>query len=152
MSQDPRVGNGQYNATFWDRITTHFNNVAPSSKRPQRSLESKRSAINQDASKFVGVHSRVEILRRSGTHEADILVEALDLYKIKHPKGASFTYLQCWYCCGMCFARQREALARVGDTHLHSYIPKNHKFTNKKYSKTCPQSCKMLQSQSPRPM
>lgn len=41
VSQDPRVGNGQKNATFWDRITTHFNNVAPSGKRPERSLESK---------------------------------------------------------------------------------------------------------------
>ena len=97
VSQDPRVGNGQKNATFWDRITTHFNNVAPSGKRPERSLESKWSAIKHDVSKFVGVHSQVEDLQRSGTSEADILVEALDLYKLKHPKGASFTYLHCWY-------------------------------------------------------
>ena len=97
VNQDPRVGNGQKNATFWDMITTHFNNVAPSGKRPERSLESKWSAIKHDISKFVGVHSYVEDLRRSGTSEADILVEVLDLYKIKHPKGASFTYMHCWY-------------------------------------------------------
>jgi hypothetical protein len=97
VNQDSRVGNGQKNATFWDRITTHFNNVAPSGKRPERSLESKWSVMKHDVSKFVGVHSHVEELRRSGASEADILVEALDLYKIKHPKGASFTYLHCWY-------------------------------------------------------
>ena len=97
VSQDPRVGNGQKNATFWVRNTSHFNNVAPSGKRPERSLESKWSSIKHDVSKFVGNCSQVEDLRRSGTSEADILVEALDLYKIKHPKGASFTYLHCWY-------------------------------------------------------
>ena len=48
VSQDPRVGNGQKNATFWDRITTHFNNVAPSGKHPERSLESKWSVIKHD--------------------------------------------------------------------------------------------------------
>jgi hypothetical protein len=29
--------------------------------------------------------------------ESDILTEALELYKLKHPKGHSFTFLHCWY-------------------------------------------------------
>jgi hypothetical protein len=48
-------------------------------------------------SKFVGVHLQVENLRRSGVSESDILTEALDLYKLKHPKGHAFTFLHCWY-------------------------------------------------------
>jgi hypothetical protein len=48
-------------------------------------------------SKFAGVHSQVENLRRSGVSVSDILVEALELYKLKHPKGYFFTYFHCWY-------------------------------------------------------
>ena len=36
-------------------------------------------------------------LRRSGVSESDILAEALELYKLKHLKGHSFTFLHCWY-------------------------------------------------------
>jgi hypothetical protein len=39
----------------------------------------------------------VENLRRSDVFESGILAEALELYKLKHPKGHSFTYLHCWY-------------------------------------------------------
>ena len=48
-------------------------------------------------SKFVGVYSQVENLKRSGMSVNDILAEALELYKLKHPKGYSFTYVHCWY-------------------------------------------------------
>jgi hypothetical protein len=43
------------------------------------------------------VHSQVENLRRSGFSESNILAEALEHYKLKHPKGHSFTFLYCWY-------------------------------------------------------
>jgi hypothetical protein len=36
-------------------------------------------------------------MRRSGVSESDLLAEALELYKLKHRKGHSFTYLHCWY-------------------------------------------------------
>jgi hypothetical protein len=48
-------------------------------------------------SKFTRVHSQVQDLRRSGASTSDILQEALELYKVKHPKRHSFSYLHCWY-------------------------------------------------------
>jgi hypothetical protein len=97
VSQDPRIGTWQKKGSFWERISTHFNEVAVVGKRPTRSLESKWSSIKHDVSKFVGIHSQVENLRRNGVSESDILAEALELYKLKHPKGHSFTFLHCWY-------------------------------------------------------
>jgi hypothetical protein len=97
VSQDLRIGTGQKGGSFWERITTHFNDAGVAGKRPARSLETKWSNIKHDVSKFVGVHSQVESLRRSGVSESDILGEALELYKLKHPKGHSFTFLHCWY-------------------------------------------------------
>jgi hypothetical protein len=34
---------------------------------------------------------------RNGVSESEILAEALELYKLKHPKGHNFTFLHCWY-------------------------------------------------------
>jgi hypothetical protein len=97
VSQDPRIGTGQKSGSFWERISTHFNDAKVSGKRPTRSLETKWSTIKHDVSKFAGVHSQVENLRRSGVSEGDVLSEALELYKLKHPKGHNFTFLHCWY-------------------------------------------------------
>jgi hypothetical protein len=97
VSQDPRIGTGQKSGSFWERITTHFNDAGIAGKRPARSLETKWSNIKHDVSKFAGVHSQVQNLRRSGVSESDMLSESLELYKQKHPKGHSFTYLHCWY-------------------------------------------------------
>ena len=64
---------------------------------PTRSLETKWSNIKHDVSKFARVHSQVENLRRSGVCKSDVLAEALELYKMKHPKSHNFTFLHCWY-------------------------------------------------------
>jgi hypothetical protein len=93
VSQDPRIGTGQKSGSFWEHITTHFNDPGVAGKRPARSLETKWSNIKHDVSKFVGVHSQVENLRRSGVSKSDILTKALELYKLKHPKGHAFTFL-----------------------------------------------------------
>ena len=85
--QDPHIGIGQKNGSFWEFITTYFNDAGVSKERPARSLETKWSSIKHDVSKFTGVHSQVENLRRSGVFESDILDEALEHYKLKHPKG-----------------------------------------------------------------
>jgi hypothetical protein len=54
-------------------MTTHFNDARVARKRLARSLETKWSNIKHDVSKFVGVHSQVENLRRSGVSKSDIL-------------------------------------------------------------------------------
>lgn len=95
VSQDPHIGIGQKSGSFWKHITTHFNDVGIAGKRPARSLETKWSNIKHDMSKFASVHSQVENLRRNGVSENDMLYEALELYKLKHPKRHSFTYLHC---------------------------------------------------------
>jgi hypothetical protein len=95
ISQDSSVGNGQKNGAFWERIADHFNNVSTAGSRAARSLESKWGAIKHNVSKFTEIHS--QDLRCSGASTSDILQEALELYKVKHPKGHSFSYLHCWY-------------------------------------------------------
>jgi hypothetical protein len=95
--QDPCIGTCQKNGSFWKCITTLFNDAGTSRKRLVRFLETKWSNIKHDVSKFAGVHSQVENLRRSSVSESDILAEALELYKLKHLKEHSFNYLHCWY-------------------------------------------------------
>jgi hypothetical protein len=57
VSQDPRIGTCQKNGSFWERVSTHFNDAGVSGKKPTRFLETKWSSIKDDVSKFVGVHS-----------------------------------------------------------------------------------------------
>jgi hypothetical protein len=98
ISQDPIQGNGQRKEAFWNRIEAHYNQHKPigGGDRPARSLETKWGAIKHDIAKFIGVHSQVLGCRQSGTSSDDLLQNALELYKVKHPKQQSFIFLHCW--------------------------------------------------------
>jgi hypothetical protein len=56
VSKDAATGTNQSAGTFWQRVTTHFNERRDSGceARPYRSLESKWSAIQHDVAKFCG--------------------------------------------------------------------------------------------------
>ncbi|CAM6103479.1 unnamed protein product [Calypogeia fissa] len=98
ISQDPIVGGGQRNLTFWDRVGKHYNEHRPRStqERPCRSLESKWSEVKHDVAKFSGSYSCVLDAHHSGTNEEDTLTKAKELYQVKHPKGKAFLYIDQW--------------------------------------------------------
>jgi hypothetical protein len=92
------VGNGQRQEAFWNRISTHYNLNRPSGcgECPTRSLETKWDTIKHDVSKFIGVYNQVVACRESGTSADDVLQNALELYKVKHPKQLCFVFIHCW--------------------------------------------------------
>jgi hypothetical protein len=98
ISQDPIQGNGQRKKAFWDRIAMHCNQNRPAggNQRPSRSLETKWGVIKHDIAKFIGVYNQVLGCRESGTSLDDVLQNALELYKVKHPKQHSFLFIHCW--------------------------------------------------------
>ncbi|CAM6090693.1 unnamed protein product [Calypogeia fissa] len=98
ISQDPIIGGGQQNLTFWDRVGKHYNDSRPagSQERGSRSLESKWSEIKHDVAKFSGSYSSVVDARHSGTNEVDTLQRAKELYQTKHSKNKVFLYLDQW--------------------------------------------------------
>lgn len=98
ISQDPKQGTGQKSENFWKRITEHYNTNKPEGGgyRPARSLETKWSAIKHDVAKFVGIYGSVYKLKESGTSLEDVLFRALELYKLKSPKGVGFAYIHAW--------------------------------------------------------
>lgn len=59
-------------------------------------LETKWGVIKHDVAKFVGVYSQVLKLQESGTSLEDVLQQALELYRVKHPKQQGFLYIHCW--------------------------------------------------------
>jgi hypothetical protein len=97
ISQDPIQGNGQRKEAFWDRIATHYNQNRPAGgdHRLSRSLETKWGVIKHDVAKFIGVYNQILGLRESGASLDDVLQNALELYKVKHPKQHSFFFIHC---------------------------------------------------------
>jgi hypothetical protein len=96
VSQDQIVGNQQRAGVFWERVSEHYDNNRPAGLRPQRSLETKWGHVKHDVNKWIGVHSQVMKLARSGSSIADNLKRAHDLYRQKDAKGCEFVYEHCW--------------------------------------------------------
>ena len=96
VSQDQIVGNQQRDGIFWERVIEHYNDNRHAGLKPQRSLETKWSNVKHDVSKWIGVHSQVMKLARSGSSVADNLKRAHDLYRQKDAKGCDFVYEHCW--------------------------------------------------------
>ena len=98
VSQDPKQGTGQKSVNFWRRITEHYNAHKPKDGgfRPSRSLETKWSIIKHDVAKFVGVYGSVYKLRESGSSLEDVLLQALEVYKLKTSKGTGFPFIHAW--------------------------------------------------------
>jgi len=99
-----------YHKTHWSRINKnlqhfgtksriHFNEsrLAGCAPRFALSLETKWGIIRHDVTKFVGHHTIVLALCKSGTGTKDILWKTLDLYKTKHPKHQRFIFVHVWY-------------------------------------------------------
>jgi hypothetical protein len=96
VSQDRIVGNQQRAGVFWERVSEHYDDNRLAGLRPQRSLETKWGHVKHDVSKWIGVHSQVMKLARSGSSVADNLKRAHDLYQQKDAKGCEFVYEHCW--------------------------------------------------------
>ena len=132
ISQDPVIGNGQHSGTFWERVAEHYNQNRPTTGggRFARSLETKWGSIKHDVAKFVEVYKQVHLCRKSGYSLDNILKNALELYKVKHPKQQSFIFLHCWLLVGdvprsmesVLDTRQRLA-ARVSPSSKHKTAP-----------------------------
>lgn len=98
VSQGPVVENGQKISSMWERVAASFNekNIALGrAPRSARSLESKWGTIKHDVSIFVGCYASVENSKQLGASE-EVIEKALELYRLKHPKGGSFLHLHCW--------------------------------------------------------
>ena len=102
ISQDPVIGNGQRSGTFWERVAEHYNQNRPTTggERPARSLETKWGSMKHDVVKFVRVYKQVNLCCKSGSSFDNILENALELYKVKHPKQQSFIFFHCWLLVG----------------------------------------------------
>lgn len=96
VTQDPIVGNGQKGSSFWERISVHYDDNRPGGVRPTRSLETKWGQIKHDVAKFIGVHQQCVNANRSGSSAADVLKNAEELYRLKHPKNSDFTFQHVW--------------------------------------------------------
>ena len=94
--QDRIVGNQQTAGIFWERVSEHYDDNKHAGLRPQRSLKTKWGNVKHDVSKWIGVHSQVMKLVRSGSSVADNLKRAHDLYRQKDAKGCDFVYEHCW--------------------------------------------------------
>ena len=62
----------------------------------RRSLETKWGQIKHDVAKFIGVHQQCVNANRSGSSVADVLKNAKELYRLKHPKNSDFTFQHVW--------------------------------------------------------
>lgn len=105
VSQESFTRDGQRSTTFWGRVGEHYNSNRPASRaeRPARSLETRWGIIKHDTVKFVGCYE--EVLMSTANNESgssssfsleEKLQKALELYKLKHPKGQSFLFIHCW--------------------------------------------------------
>ena len=96
--QDPRIGNGQQVAAFWERMWKHYleNRSSSTPKRPSKLLETKWGIVKHDVAKFSRVYKIVLNSRESGTSFEDVLEQALDLYKVRQPKLQPFVFVHCW--------------------------------------------------------
>jgi hypothetical protein len=97
--QDLVIGNKQKSTTFWDRVQNHFNELCLDScaLRSIRSLETKWGIIKHDVAKFVGHYTTVLVLCESRIGIQNTLQRALDLYKTRHLKHQTFTFIHVWY-------------------------------------------------------
>jgi hypothetical protein len=96
VSQDSMIKNEQNSATFWDQVQNYFNKSRPTScaARFVLSFETKWGIIKHDVAKFVGHYTVVLALCES---RIGIEHTLLDLYKTKHPKHQTFTFIHVWY-------------------------------------------------------
>jgi hypothetical protein len=96
-STDARRGIGQKNATFWISVAAHYARHKPAggADRPVRSLETKWNDIKTSVAKFVGCYNcSIKELDESGKTEDDVVIDAMNLYKIKC--GKPFVLKHCW--------------------------------------------------------
>ena len=65
ISEDPVVGDGQTDSTFWDRIAGRFNKDG-SPRRTSKALKNRWQTINKDTQLFMGYHKLIVDLNESG--------------------------------------------------------------------------------------
>lgn len=93
ISQDPIVGGGQLNLTFWDRVHTHYNDQWQAEGHTMERFSIFGEQMEQgkhDVAKFSGFCSCVVDTRHSGTNNEDTMQRAKELYQINHPKQKEF--------------------------------------------------------------
>jgi hypothetical protein len=97
--QDSMIGSKQKSATFWDWVQNHSNGLCPASCAPRstRGLETKWGIIKHDVAKFVRHYTTMLALCESGIGIKNTLQKALHLYKTRHPKHQTFTFIHVWY-------------------------------------------------------
>jgi len=99
ISQDSMIENRQNPTTFWDQVHNHFNesHLISCVQRYARSLETKWSIIQHDVAKFIGHYTVVLALCELGVGIEYTLQKVFDLYKKKHPKHQTLTFIHAWY-------------------------------------------------------
>jgi hypothetical protein len=76
---------------------THYNKSQPAScvEKLAISLETKWGIIKHDVNKFVGDFGSVSFVQVYNKHKTHF-VEGLELYKTKHPRNLSITFIHGW--------------------------------------------------------
>ncbi|XP_062209250.1 glutathione S-transferase T3-like [Phragmites australis] len=95
VSMDPVVGTNQSLGAFWQRVESFYHeNKTFTSTRNRKSLQGRWTFINGMVQKFCGHYARAQRNRRSGTTEAEMVVEACKMFQAAEHK--EFTMLPCW--------------------------------------------------------
>ncbi|XP_062208978.1 glutathione S-transferase T3-like [Phragmites australis] len=95
VSLDPVVGSNQSLGAFWHRIESYYNESKTfTSTRNKKSLQGRWTFINTTVQKFCGHYARALRTKKSGTTEAETVVEACKMFQAVEHK--EFTLLPCW--------------------------------------------------------
>jgi hypothetical protein len=99
VSKDSVIRNQQKFATFWDQVQNHFNESCRAGCAPRfaLNLETKWGIIKHEVAKLVGHYIAMLVLCESGIRTKDTLQKTLNLYKTKHPKHQTFTFIHVWH-------------------------------------------------------
>ncbi|CAO2209987.1 unnamed protein product [Urochloa humidicola] len=90
---DPRIGNDQPKATYWNRIAQHYHeNKTFVSDRNATSLEKRWNGIQRECIRFQECIEKIERLRPSGVPHT----EYINLAQKSYDETKGFPYIHCW--------------------------------------------------------
>ncbi|XP_074562791.1 glutathione S-transferase T3-like [Curcuma longa] len=96
MSEDPVVGNGQKNDSFWKRVVTYYNTNREKGgkKRTADKAKSHWAAVKKIVNRYNGIYNKWYNDRPSGWSDEDLMVRAHEEYKSTFK--STFQYEHVW--------------------------------------------------------
>jgi hypothetical protein len=96
LNQDPKIRNGKKKITHFGtrclKITTKIKSL-----NDLQDCWKHNGGKKNDVAKFCGCYMVVVAMNEFESSQNDTLLKAMELYKLKHPKHMSFTFISCWW-------------------------------------------------------